>query len=79
MIELHVVVRGEHLPNGSAVDEDDRRTALAGLEALRQEELVMDLEAVRRLHDDDLRCHVLGLREIGAECREDDVRRAAAH
>jgi hypothetical protein len=48
------------------VHEDDRRPALARLEGLREEELVMCLHPVGRLHDDDFRRHVLGLREVGA-------------
>ena len=64
VVELHVVIAGHHLPNRSAVHEDDRRTPLAGLEVLRQEELVVDLEAVGRLGEDDLRLDVRVHREV---------------
>ena len=55
VIELHVVVAGQHLPLRSAVHEDDRRTLLAGLEVRREKELVADVDAVGRLGVHDLR------------------------
>ena len=46
MVELHVVVRRQHLARRAAVHEHDRRPLLARLEILRQEELVVDLQTV---------------------------------
>jgi len=43
MVELHVVIAGQHLPHRSTMDEDHRRPALARLQILRQEELIMNL------------------------------------
>jgi hypothetical protein len=43
VVELHVVIAGQHLPDRPAVHEDHRRTAVTGLEVAGQEELVMNL------------------------------------
>jgi hypothetical protein len=72
VIELHVVIAEQHLPHRSAVDEDDGGTLLAGLEILRQKQLVVDVEAVRRLGHDQLRLHVRVGRKLRA--RGDDIR-----
>src|ERR1019366_5192851 len=58
VIELHVVIGGEHFPRGPAVHEDHRRPFLARFQILRQEELVVKLEAIGRVRDDDLGGHV---------------------
>jgi hypothetical protein len=43
VVELHVMITRQHLPNGTAVHEDDRRAALAGLQVLGKEELIVNL------------------------------------
>ena len=65
VVELHVVIAGQHLAHRPAVHEHDRRTLLARLDVLRQEQLVVDLEAVGSLRQHDLRLHV----RIGGESR----------
>src|SRR5215204_7178550 len=46
VIEVHVVVPEQHLAYGTAMHEDDRRALLTRLEPLRQEQLVVDIQAV---------------------------------
>ena len=75
VVELHVVVAEQHLARGPAVHEDDRGTLLAGLDVLRQEELVVDLEAVGGLRQDELRLDVRVGREALARRREHDLLR----
>ena len=79
VIELHVVVRRQHLARRAAVHEHDRRTLLARLEVLRQEELVVNLETVRRVRDHDLRRRRAppAGNPSSSQRREDDLRRAA--
>jgi hypothetical protein len=60
------VVAEQHLPRGAAVNEHDRRAALAGPDVPGQEELVLDLEAAGRFRQDELRFDVRVHREIPA-------------
>ena len=64
VIEVHVVVAEQHLPDRATVDEDDRRSLLTRLEILRQEELVVELDAVVGLERDVLRRDLRGARGI---------------
>ncbi len=75
----HVVIAEQHLPDRPAVDEDHRRPALARLDVLRQEELVVDLEAVGRLRHHVDRDDVLLERELLRQRRIDDLQGAAVH
>jgi hypothetical protein len=61
------VVAEQHLAHGTTVDEHDRRPLFSGLEILREEDLIVDLEAVRRLRDDQLRHDLRVHREAGRE------------
>jgi hypothetical protein len=49
------VIAEEHLPDRPAVNEDDRRTALARFDVPWYEQRVVNLEAVGSLRDDELR------------------------
>ena len=77
VVEPHVVVAEQHLAHRAAVHEDERRTPLARLQVLRQEQLVVDLESVGGLGQhvlgDDERVERVFLRQR----RVDDLRRAA--
>ena len=82
VIELHVVIR--RAASGAAGPPCTKTIAgplLAGLQVLRQEELIVNLHSVGRVRDHDLRRHVRVGREIleHGRRREDDLRVAAGH
>jgi hypothetical protein len=72
VVELHVVITEEHLPGGAAVHEHDGGAPLAGPDVLRQEKLILDLEAVGGLRQNELRLDMRLDREAPARRRKDD-------
>src|SRR5690242_5022710 len=54
-VVVHVVPAEQHLPHGPAMKKQQARALFPGLHVVRQEQLTMDLEAIRRWENNRLR------------------------
>ena len=77
VVELHVVIAKHHLTLRTAMHKHHRGPLFTRLHVLGNEKLIVDLQAIRRLGDHDLRCHMRRAREILAQLGEDDRGRGA--
>src|SRR5439155_432203 len=78
VVDVAIVIAEQHLPLRPAMYEDHRRMAFARTRVLRQEQLVVNLEAIRRVRDHEFRLHVRSHGKPRTRRRKHDALRAAA-